>query len=390
MSPTTDRPSLKPMLSWVSTATMSLLALTLVAGCGEPLEAEAEAEALGQQEAPMGRLDTGCTSGNCSDPTNGQGIYIAKGFGYCIWLHRDLYFCPEYFSQDISGPQLTGQTVNSKGETITQAVTFPVAGRLLGQPVDMLRIGLNAQDLVLAYKDANGEHELSGTDLGSLELDLQNSTLGAFSLRFRPTSLEKGVLLYQAEYTRASMSTWAPTCQDGIGEVAFIPERKVHPVTARVDKDTDSGVVTLACRSGAIATCMVWGYRPHEVLDPERQAMADTAYASCLQAKRAAYFVQSGDYASYTAEGTHIALQDMYGIMNVSMPGVEAVWGPEGARCFTPSYRRIPNPGAVLPTLPSVLPVPACDQQLHTAALLGTLQSELRGDAPLATGPYVP
>ncbi|KFE70160.1 hypothetical protein DB31_5202 [Hyalangium minutum] len=377
-------------MSWVSTAAMSLLALTLTVGCGEPLEAEAEAEALGQQEAPMGRLDTGCTSGNCSDPTNGQGIYIAKGFGYCIWLHRDIYFCPEYFSQSQSGPQLTGQTVNSKGESLTQAVTFPVAGRRLGLPVDVLRIGLNAQDLVIAYKDASGYYELSGTDLGNLELDLQNSTLGAFSLRFRPAALDKGVMLYEAEYIRASMSAWAPTCQDSAGKVAFIPERRVDPVTAKVAKDTDSGVVTMACRTGAIATCMVWGYRPHEVSDPERQSMADTAYATCLQAKRAAYFVQSGDYASYTTEGTHIALQDLYGIMNVSMPGVEAVWGPEGARCFSESYRRIPNPGAVLPALPTVIPVPACDQRLHTAAQSGTLQSELREDAPLATGPYVP
>lgn len=388
MSPATDRPSLKPMMSWVSTTTMSLLALALAAGCGEPLEAEAEM--LGQQEAPMKRLDTGCTSGNCSDPTNGQGIYIANGFGYCIWQSRGTYFCPEYFWQSTTGPQLTGQTVDSLGKTIDPKVTFPVTGRRLGLPVEVLRIALNAQDLVIAYGDASGDHELSGNDLGNLELDLMSSNQVAFSLRFRPTALEKGVMLYQAEYTRASMSTWAPTCQDGVGEVAFIPERRVDPVSAKVEKETDSELVTMACRTGAIATCMVWGYRPHEVLDPERQATADIAYASCLQAKRAAYFVQSGDYASYTTEGTHIALQDLYGIMNVSMPAVEAVWGPEGARCFTPAYRRIPNPGAVLPALPAVIPVPTCDPQIHDAAHQGTLQALLREDAPLATGPYVP
>lgn len=392
MSPDTDPLSLKPAMSWVSTAAISLLALALAAGCGGPIESESESEAEApiEQETPRRSFEggSGCTSAHCTDPTNGQGIYIANGFAYCIWISRETYFCPEYFSQSISGTQLTGQTINSLGETITPAVTFAVRGRRLGLPVDVLRIGLHGQDLVIAYTDAGGYHEASGNDLDGLELDLKSPSQVAFSLRFRPTALDNGVLLYQAEYSIESAPAWKPTCQDGTGTVAFLPERKVHPVTAKVEVDKDSQVVTMACRSGAIATCMVWGYRPHEQTDKDRQAMLDIAYASCLQAKRAAYFVQSGDYSSYTTEGTHIEVQDVYGIMNGSMPGVEAVWGPEGARCFSPAYRRIPNPGATLPSLPAVIPVPNCDQQLHDAAKQGTLQSELRWDLPLATGPH--
>lgn len=392
MSPDTDRPSLKPAMTWVGHAVLSLLALALVAGCGGPLESEAEAgaEAPSEQDTPRRSFEggNGCTSAHCTDPTNGQGIYIAKGFGYCIWLSRDMYFCPEYFSQANTGPQLTGQTVNDKGETITPAMTFAVRGRRLGVAVDVLRIGLNGQDLVIAYSDPSGYHEASGLDLDGLVLDLKNLSQVTFSLRFRASTVDSGVQLYQAEYSLESAPAWTPTCQDGVGKVAFLPERKVHPVSARVDLDTSSEVVTLACRTGAIATCKVWGYRPDDLTDKERQALMDVAYASCLQAKRAAYFVQSGDFSSYTSEGTHIELQDAYGIMNGSMPGVEAVWGPEGARCFSPAYRRIPNPGVVLPSLPSVLPVPDCDSSLHDAAKKGTLRFELRTDLPLATGPH--
>lgn len=379
MSPSTDRPSLKPSL-------MSLLALVLAAGCGGPLEAETEA--LGQHEAAMERTDPGgCTSGNCSDPTNGQGIYVAKGFGYCIWLNRETFYCPEFFSQSKTGPQLTGQTVNAKGETIHSEVTFPVTGRRLGLPVTLQRLALNGQDLVIAYSDASGDHEASGSELLNLELDLKNFNQVLFTLRFRPVALESGVMQYRAEYFRESAGTWQPTCQDGVEKVAFLPERKVDPVRAKVALDTESEVLTMACRTGAIVTCMVWGYRPYEQTDPDRTAAIDVAYASCLQAKRAAYFVKSGDYASYTAEGTHIEVQDWYGFMNGSMPGVEAVWGPEGASCFSPTYRRIPKPGVTLPSLPAVLPVPDCDQRLHNAAHQGTLQLELGGEAPLATGP---
>jgi hypothetical protein len=392
MSPDTDRPSLKSAMSWVSTAAISLVALALAAGCGGPIESELGAEALGQQEASIDREeDSGCTSGNCSDPTNGQGIYVAKGFGYCIWINRETFFCPESFSQSTSGgTQLTGQTINSQGETITQEVTFPVAGRRLGLPVDVLRISLNAQGLVIAYSDASGYHEVSGNDLGILELDLKTVSQVAFTLRFRPEALESGVMMYRAEYFRESASAWQPTCQDGVEKVAFLPERKVDPVRAKVQLDTQSEVLTMACRTGAIATCMVWGYRPHEETDRERAALIDIAYGSCLQAKRAAYFVQSGDYSSYTAEGTHIEMQDRYGIMNGVLPGVEAVWSPEGAVCFSPAYRRIPNPGVVLPSLPSVIPVPECDTDLHEAARNGVLQSLLEDKEPLATGPYQP
>jgi hypothetical protein len=37
-----------------------------------------------------------------------------------------------------------------------------------------------------------------------------------------------------------------------------------------------------------------------------------------------------------------------------------------------------------------VLPLQDCDQSLHDAAKQGTLQSVLRGEVPLATGPYQP
>ena len=136
---------------------------------------------------------------------------------------------------------------------------------------------------------------------------------------------------------------------------------------------------------------MVWGYRPWEA-DPSHADQANYLYGSCLQAKRAAYFADFGDYKSYTVAGTPLSVQDIDGIMNAgSMPGVEAIWSPTGAVCFSPSYRRGPGPGGTpLPPLPGVIPVPPCDAELHKAAQDGKLQYHLSLVAPLATGPASP
>jgi len=386
MNTYTDSRQVKPMLPRAAVL-VSLMVVTLAAGCGEPLESEAVSYGEAEREI------RDCSSGTCSDPTNGQGIYVAKDFGYCIPYSREQFFCPEYFSQTSSGAALTGLVIGAKGETVATAETLSAAtGRWLGVTVDVLRVALDSHGLVIVVNPGSGEKELSGSDLNGVIIDLKSTTQAAFSLRIRPSGPDNGVELYQAEYFAAATATWESYCADGVGKVAFLPQRTVDDVTAKVKEDAGKSALTMACRTGAIATCMVWGYRPHEETDSERAKLLDVAYGACLQAKRAAYFVQSGDYKSYTVEGTHIALQDAYGIMNAPpVAGVEAVWGPEGALCFSPAYRRIPNPGAPpMPALPGVLPVPECDERLHEAAQLGQLQLSLTGDAPLATGPVTP
>jgi hypothetical protein len=192
--------------------------------------------------------------------------------------------------------------------------------------------------------------------------------------------------LYQTEYTTQALKAWQPSCADGVGVTAFLPQRTVNSESALMTQDTDQ--VTMACRTGAIATCMVWGYKPWKAA-PGEESRADFMYGSCLQAKRAAYFVQSGDFNSYTRPGTPIAVQDKAGIMYTSMPGVEALWNPEGAVCFSPEFRRVP-PDLMVPTLPADVSRPACNARLHQLAHDGQLLEALGDSAPLATGRQFP
>ncbi|QRN99359.1 hypothetical protein JRI60_10210 [Archangium violaceum] len=121
----------------------------------------------------------------------------------------------------------------------------------------------------------------------------------------------------------------------------------------------DADVTTLACRSGAIATCMLWGYKPWDSPSEQPGRVREDLFASCLHAKRAAYFVGQGDFASYTRNGTRILVRDAYGIQGkgARLEQLEAVWGPQGAVCLNPENRR--RPEVDLPTYPGVRPCTA-------------------------------
>jgi hypothetical protein len=368
-------------------ALISLVAVTWAAGCGEL----PESTGLASQEAPMTRMDN-CPTGTCNGTgNNGKGLFIASNLSYCFPIAATKRFCPEHFSNDADaeGVTLTGSIHDAGYAFPTGAVTlsFEATGEYRGLPAAVKSFSANSQGITVTVMEGPTELLVTGSQLSDLILELSGPFEGAvvkFSMRFAPALPENGVALYQAEYQLDGSSTWQPYCSDSAGTVAFLPERWVDGESGHVSPGEPSAA--MSCRSGAVATCMEWGYRPWEA-SPEEQNQADYLYGACLQAKRAAYFVASGDYNSYTVNGTHIAIHDRELIKDDTMPGVEAVWGPGGAVCFSPEYRRIPSPGSQLPALPAVLPVPECNERLHESATLGQLWQHLPYNSPLATGP---
>jgi hypothetical protein len=362
------------------------VAAVLAAGCGEPLPEEV----LGQVESAE-RGDP-CPIGTCTNPKNGQGIYIAEGSSYCIYFAPERnYFCPEHFSN------LTNGTVMLRGQSVNAAQGFPnppaqqgfVAGGRLGtKAVQVIRVDTDASALAVTIVDSNGDRKrLTGDDVKDLRLEFP-ANAPQFTLRFQPVAPENQVSLYGVEYSLGQTNTWLPYCADGVGLASFLPQKNVHSVSAKIGFEPED--TTMACRSGAITTCAVWGYKPWEAKDKEQQQQLDFIYGSCLQAKRAAYFVQSGDFKSYTVSGTTIAVQDKYQILNSLMPGVEAVWTPEGASCFSPQFRRVPPQGSpAMPALPVPNNLPLCDGELDKAAREGALMNLLTDGGPLATGPHI-
>jgi hypothetical protein len=381
----------------VGVVLLSVAALTLAAACGEPLETEAQ-ESLAQQEAPMTLL-SGCTTGNCSDPNNTFGIYAATNMGYCITL-GSFRFCPEHFVTFSRGEvYLRGRKVASTGAwpSSPEYLSLKVQGSFLRTttPLQVDSITTDAAGgLVVEVISGGTLRTLSGSSLQNLQLTVTWDTT-PIHLRFGSITAEaqgdKVFWTYNVTYQIPSVSdAWRFTCSDGSGAAAFLKNRVVHGLTAGMQTVWgDVPVVTMACVSGAIGGCMAWGYRPWEASAATQQE-ADHLFGTCLQAKRAAYFVQSGDYKSYTVLGTPLSIVDVKGIMSTSgMPGVEALWTPNGATCFSPEYRRAAVGTSTLPPLPGTLSVPACTPDVHAAAVAGTLQSEglINATTPLATGP---
>jgi hypothetical protein len=89
---------------------------------------------------------------------------------------------------------------------------------------------------------------------------------------------------------------------------------------------------------------MAWGYTPWEPSTGVRDEVRDYVYRSCLQAKRAAYFVGKGDFRSYTETGTKIEKWDQYHSgEGKPVERIEALWSPHGAVCFNKENRRKPQ-----------------------------------------------
>lgn len=95
----------------------------------------------------------------------------------------------------------------------------------------------------------------------------------------------------------------------------------------------DPGAFFLACTSGAVGKCVLWGYDPWRAA-PGGGTLA-RHYEACLRAARADY---AGDGEPHTRDGTAIDLDDDAGVQHwasVEDAGFafEAAWGPQGAVC---------------------------------------------------------
>lgn len=304
--------------------------------------------------------DPKCPAGNC-DPGgtgNATGVYTAEGGNYCFKAFDNAFFCPEAFINTPTGVALDVRYLNNPGN-VTRT---PVRGRLAANPnqlVDVLAITSDRTELTIKYREVGKTEEKSakGEGLKNLVLGLGAMAMGrgdaamqiAYELKFvKVPDVKNGVHRYKLTYRDVdSGNNWLQHCaEDGVDTLSFLQERRVHALTGSIKKD--SNVTTMGCELGSIVTCLDWGYAPwtaEGTWSDEREVV----YRSCLQAKRAAYFVGKGDFRSYTKKGTKIIKWDQYGFGGDKLtpeeqaklaPHIEALWGPHGAVCFNPKNRR--------------------------------------------------
>jgi hypothetical protein len=157
------------------------------------------------------------------------------------------------------------------------------------------------------------------------------------------------VYLYDISVYDVNNDITSPLCTLNGQPAPAIPLSN-HWDMATGDRIDDPSAVTFACAGGALAKCVNWGYRPWatvESCDPEfgtctQLSLADH-HQSCTRMVRADY---CGDGVPHTVDGTLIDAFDHLSpaiqaqtSKNNPMWGVEAEWGPDGARCVGTSLR---------------------------------------------------
>lgn len=139
--------------------------------------------------------------------------------------------------------------------------------------------------------------------------------------------------LYDVVYRNGS-GVWMPVCQDANGApLLAMPVQGVwnyqQGVPGGGSKREDSERFTFACMGGAIAKCVLWGYRPWATYNGTPLAQYHQA---CTRMVRADY---CGTGTSYTKTGNRINFYDTLGIQQDAADWVfEATWDVNGAQCF--------------------------------------------------------
>jgi ADYC domain len=327
---------------------------------------------INQSRAEL-RVDENCPTGQC-DPDggpNGLGIYVQEGSNYCLpdYSARPR-FCPEAFVNTPTGAVLkvrdlvlrrlydaevtaTRQAPSASPADITGLrisagnSAFTVSGSIAGRPYTAQGLELDTVTLKVAFWADPIAGDVPDRYVHRMTVKLTQEGKNAISDATPETAHH--LWRYDVTYRRETGSTTPIRHCAGVGggtqgsAVSFLPAREVDGRNAAVWPKPD--VTTMACASGAIATCLEWGYQPWDAAgQPDERR--EYVYRSCLQAKRAAYFVGKGDFRSYTANGTQIRRRDQFGFGRNTrgtiddIPYLEALWSPYGAECLNVGNRR--------------------------------------------------
>lgn len=350
------------------------LAATRAECKGKGCEARAGGEA---------NLMPACAPGSpkCDPELNGVGVFVARDGQFCLPSYWPARYCVRSFINDPGGikVKLAASTSDESFEWNVTA-SFRPEGFALPQLNSLASITTDKGRLVIKYRRLviGGPSPVVVVPDDKLRWVWLEFTSGpatlawpTYQLRFEPAgstladgpSPRESIGRYRVSFrvdpeSSPPSSPWSPFCTDAAGaqlSSSVLGGNEIDPRSARVFRREQS--VTLSCVTGAIDTCLTWGYAPWAgEADGDRASL----FSACLQAKRAAYYVGKGDLGSYTKPGTPILLRDMFGIHNdpINDASLEAVWTSGGAKCFNWNHRR--RPEMLTSGHPDEITMPAC------------------------------
>jgi hypothetical protein len=153
-----------------------------------------------------------------------------------------------------------------------------------------------------------------------------------------PSPEDPGMVFYRIEAWNALAQTWENPCV-ALGRVTDPRALAVSGVWDASGAHHDTpGRLTFACQNGAIAKCILWGYKPWA--SRNGQSLAGL-HQACTRMARADY---CGNGRSHTHRDTTIDMYDRLGVLerateasaewDPARASFEAAWAPDGATCL--------------------------------------------------------
>ncbi len=248
----------------------------------------------------------------------------------------------ELNGRELNGRELNGRELNGRelnGRELNGRELNGVA--LSGAKLDGVKLsGLKLKGTLLVGSTENGG-SVSGSELVGTVLKPES---GGKALAYRIDdyflSSDTDMHLYQVSV--GADATWFPYCgSDEDGEpilataVAGRWDYGVN-VSGGGSKINDPSSFTFACLTGAIAKCVMLGYKPWKKLNGDSLA---AHHQTCTRVLRADY---CGNGQSFTKNGVLINIYDGIGVQpDTDKWGIEAEWAEDGALCL--ENRRVPS-----------------------------------------------
>jgi hypothetical protein len=157
-----------------------------------------------------------------------------------------------------------------------------------------------------------------------------------------PRDADGEIMLYTLSEQQVEGGTWNNICMpDPDGRQLGFP--LMGSFSKEMRYEPASNGIAILCTAGAEGKCIRLGYKPWKTT--KSGISLAPYYQTCLRLVRADY---SGDGKGHTRDGMPIDIFDKIGIQkDEAAPGMtlEAVWGPEGARCVR--HTRLANDPAL-------------------------------------------
>jgi hypothetical protein len=230
--------------------------------------------------------------------------------------------------------------------------------------------------------DPNGQ-PLAGTDFVGVEMEGELAGGGTRLMRIDAATVlpepNSDVWAYAISFAETDGSR-SPVCEtDGVLAIPLAGTwNEVSGVSGGGSWTPSTTSFTLACRGGALAKCVEWGYPPWETWETvggTRISLRDH-HQACTRMVRADY---CGDGHSHTTNGRLINIYDGAGVQaDTETWPMEAEWTPDGASCVS-AYARDAL-GITCSTVPATL---ECGDPSHFGAGTREMTETLLGPVPV-------